>query len=473
MKFQLSMPCYLASCSQRGWCVGITLVLGLIWGLVMVPLPVLAQDQAPGCLVVTPSAIQLSTRGYTFGCVPDNWNLYRMEDEAWYRGTQTLTDIQFEQQDVFVAQFKAGNYDDYVSGDPPAWQNGAAVQWQRDFAGVGYRSVSSGQENSQVVPLFLMVMWAASTLEVDSLATTLSAQADNYDTVELTTLTVGYLDGEEAVPPQIAYVLDGAEMQELFHLDSGFLNSKYVVIHPTEASRTLTGIPVLVFFSSSPLTLSDLQPLLQSLQFRHRLPPAEPDPETVANLHTPLGILELVPEIQAAATTLVSGKRAEILASAISFAREMPYSQLLPFQLHTSDTDLYWAPASMKTGRLILWEYTDGTHSHSSVTTWTFTAQGQTVDLMDILAVSAEEALNRITNAAVEHLTNSAAGMTTTESRDWVTAGLTGLDVVRAWNPTTRRGQEGLWITLEPYVIAPYNMGIQEFFVPMALQAPE
>ena len=262
-------------------------------------------------------------------------------------------------------------------------------------------------------------------------------------------------------------------MKELFNLDGGFLNTRYVIIQPTKASQALAGIPVFAFFSSSSIALADLESLLQSLFFRHRLPPTPPVPDQVVHLQTPLGLLELVPVLQSVAASLVAERRAEILDMALTFAQEVPYSNLLPFQLRTSNVNLYWAPAGLQTGRLILWHYIGGAHGNSVVTTWTFTAQGQPVALTDLLTVSEEEALALITEAAVQHLQFSVADMSATESRDWVTQGLTSLEDLSGWNPTIYLGQEGFWITLEPYVITPYHLGIQEFFVPMALQVPE
>ncbi len=456
--------------SRWRWCMRLVLTLGLAWGLVMTPLPVRAQQPDPVCLDVETITAQFNARGYSFICVPDNWNLYHIAGETWYRGPKSLANIQRIQQEVFVSQFKAGQYDDYVRGDPPAWQHGTALQWQRDFAGIGYRQVTQDQNATRAIPLFFIAMWANQTLEVDSLAAALSAQPDTYTTITLEALTLRYLDGEEAVPPQMAYVLDGTQMQDLFNLDSGFLNSKYVIIQPTEASHTLTGIPVFAFFSSAPIALADLEPLLQSLQFRHRLPPAQPDPAQVVHLQTPLGLLELVPALQAEATAWVAEWHTDIRDQALTFAREIPYTNLLPFQLLTSATNLYWAPAGLQTGRLILWYYTGGAHGNVAAATWTFTTTGQPVALPDLLTVSEDEALALITEAAIAHLQYSAADMSAAESRDWVTSGLTSLEAISGWNPVIHHGRQGLWITLEPYVIAPYYLGVQEFFVPMDLQ---
>ncbi len=454
-----------------GWHPYAILVLGLVLSLVAMARPASAQRAEPACLSFETVTAQFNTRGYTFGCVPDNWQLYHMADEVWHTGAQTLSGVRPVQRYVFVSQFAAGHYDDYVLGhQPPDWQDDVALQWQRDFAGIGYRSVANGSDTAQVIPVFLIAMWAGGSLDVETLTTTLASRTDEYATIELASLTLHYLDGDETIPPQVAYVLDGTQMQELFNLDSAFLNSQHVIIQPTEATQALGGIPVFTFFSSSPITVSDLEPLLQSLQFRHSLPPVEPDPALVTNLHTPLGLLELVPVLRDAAAALVAAWRAEIQADAIAFAREMPYTHLLPFQLLTSDTRLYWAPEGLQTGRLILWHYTGGAHGNSDITSWTFTTQDVPVTLSEILTLSADETLALITDAAIKHL--MAAGMSETESQDWVTEGLTELADVTAWNPALHQGREGLWITLEPYVITPYYMGIQEFFVPMALQLP-
>ncbi len=456
----------------RKWCACMVLSLGLILGFVAVPSVADAQSQDPDCLEIETITALLNTRGYTFVCVPDNWNLYYVADESWYRGTQSLSSAQPEEQNVFVSQFQAGDYDDYVVGEPPDWQAGTTLQWQRDFAGVGYRSVANGQGETQVIPLFLLAMWAGGTLDAESLASALTEQADNYETTELSTLTLRYLDGEESVPPQVAYVLDGEQMQGLFNLDSAFLNSTYVIIQPNAASHSLTGVPVFAFFSSSPIAFAELESLLQNLQLRHQLPPVQPDPAKVANMHTPLGLLELVPELQTVAETLVTERRAEILEEAVTFAQEMPYTNLLPYQLLTSDANLYWAPLGLKTGRLILWHFTGGAHGNYAVTSWTFTDQGAPVTLMDLLAVSEEEALTLIKNAATEHLMNSPANITEEAIDNWVSTGLTELGNISAWNPIIFGGRTGLWITLEPYVITPYYMGIQEFFVSLLLQKP-
>ncbi len=453
--------------------IGLAIALGLMLGLVAGPRSAAAQNEDPECFDAVGITVQFNTRGYTLGCVPDNWNLYHMADETWYRGPQTLSGFQVLQQNLFVSQFKSGQFDAYVQGDPPVWQNGNTLAWQRHFAGVGYPRGQQDQDSPSGVPLFFMALWAGETLATDSLTTTLATRANAYTTMELATLTLRYLDGETMVPAQTAYVLDGAQMQELFHLDSSFRHTRYVIIPPNEASQALAGIPVFVFFSSAPIAPADLEPLLQSLLFRHRLPPTEPNPDQVVHLQTPLGLLELVPPLQAAAAAEVAEWQADIQAQALTFAREIPYTNLLPFQLWTSDVNLYWAPGGLQTGRLILWYYTGGAHGNSAVTTWTFTAQGDPVALTDLLTVSEDEALALIIEAAVAHLQQSPTEMSAEESRDWVTDGLTSLEAISGWNPALHRGREGLWITLEPYVISPYYLGIQEFFVPMALQIPD
>lgn len=416
---------------------------------------------------------QLNARGFAFGCVPMHWRLFNAQADAWMQDDD-LTFEQRMQQSVFVLQLKGGQFDEYVIGGQPAWQSGTPLEWQRDFAAIGY-PVRTEERGAQAAgPLYLISMWLGPSVDLDGFAAALAERASAYETIQLPSLHYRYLDGEAAPPAQTAYILDGGQMQELFRLESHFANNKYVVIEPTDASRALPGLPVFSFFSSTPIMAADMEPLLDSLLFRHRLPPVPPSPTAVTELRTPLGLLELVPAIREAAQALIDAKTAEIQDDALRMAREMPYTHLLPYQLRTSDTHLYWAPFRLQTGRLILWEYTGGAHGNSSVATWTFTGDGAPVALSDILDVPETEALAAIRTAAAEHLARIPAyDLAPPESAAQVAQDLPHLEAVTAWNPMIRNGQPGLWVTFEPYVIAAYAFGVQEFFVPLPLKAPE
>lgn len=416
---------------------------------------------------------QLNARGFTFGCVPMHWRLFDVQADAWMQDND-LTFEQRMQQSVFVLQLKGGQFDEYVIGGQPAWQTGQPLEWQRDFAAIGYPVGTDENGAPAAGPLYLISMWLGPSVDLDGFAAAVAERAAAYETVQLPSLHYRYLDGEAASPAQTAYILDGGQMQDLFRLESHFANNKYVVIEPTDASRALPGLPVFSFFSSTPIMAADMEPLLNSLLFRHRLPPRPPSLNAVTDLRTPLGLLALVPALREAAQALIDAKTAEIQDAAMMMAREMPYTHLLPYQLRTADTHLYWAPFQLQTGRLILWEYTGGAHGNSAVATWTFTADGAPVALADILDVPAAEALAAIRTAAAERLALiPALNLARPEIAAQVAEGLPDLAAVAAWNPMIRNGQPGLWVTVEPYVIAAYAFGVQEFFVPLPLKAPE
>lgn len=450
-----------------------------LWILLLFCLPALFRPQptvaqTTPCLATSPEAItkQLQRQGYAFGCLPEAWNLFSLGEDAWVREVDIQSLGHRIQQEIFILQLKSGHFDDFVVGGQPAWQTGEALQWQIDFAAIGYRTPASGDQTREG-PVFALAAWLGSSVDLDGLAQALQERAHTYETIELETFHLRYLDGNEPLPPQTAYVLDGAQMQELFRLDSNFINNRYVIIKPSEMSQSFPGLPVFSFFSGTPITAADMAPLLQNLLFRPRLLPQSPDPDQVADIRTPLGLLAQVPSIRSEAQALIDRKAREIRDWAMEFAREMPFSHLLPYALHTVDTNLYWAPWDMQTGRLILWEYTGGAHGNPTVTSWTFTAGGEAVALAEILDVALDEALDLVIVAAVEHRRAHDSPGTSDESiREWVESGLADLESLSAWNPVIQNGQMGLLITLDPYVIAPYTAGIQEFFVEIPLKAP-
>jgi hypothetical protein len=185
------------------------------------------------------------------------------------------------------------------------------------------------------------------------------------------------------------------------------------------------------------------------------------------------GLLALIPSLAQAGQAAIDSQIQTIQASAVEFAREMPFTALLPWQLLTATSDLYWAPYSLRSGRLILWSYTGGAHGNLSVDSWTFTGNGNPVALTDLLAVSEDEALALIVQAAKEHRT---AALDPEQDPDmalrWVDDGLQSLDDISGWNPVRRHGRLWLLITLEPYVIAPWVDGVQEVWVHIPLQDP-
>lgn len=455
----------------RGWRITLPLVpaLALLIFLVSAPQTALAHEES--CTHLDPETImeQMQSRGFAFTCIPDPWNLYVAEDDAWLHPLSSLSLSRRIQQEVFASQFVAGSLDDFVIGTAPEWAGQAEMRWHHDFAAVGYPSATDS-----AVPIFLLIMWAEEGVDLDRYAEALAARAFQYETLELPALWIRYLDGETEPAPQRAYVLNGPQMQELFHLDSGFLNNRYVIFEPTETSRSLNGIPIFTFFSSTPIELSDMHAMLDSLLFRPSLPPTEPDPDLIVRIDAPLGLLDLVPSLQTAAQALVAEWTARIQDEAVDFARTMPYNHLLPFQLLTADTNLYWAPWDMHTGRLMLWHYTGGAHGNTVTASWTFTDTGEPVALTDILMVEPADALARITEAAIQHRrAQEEADVSTADIADWVQSGLTDLEAISAWNPVMRQGRTWLMVTLDPYVIAPYAAGIQEFLVEMPLKAPE
>ena len=230
------------------------------------------------------------------------------------------------------------------------------------------------------------------------------------------------------------------------------------------------GLSVPSFLSNSQNCSAETVPLLEGWSFHPTPLSAEPSLTQVARVQTPTGLLAFVPAIDAEARKFIEAKTREVENMAMDFALEFPNSHLLPFQLDTVETNLYWAPSGLQTGRLLLREYTGGAHGNLSVGSWTTDAAGNLLALEDVLELEPEEALEAIVRVAIEHRRNQdRLGLTVAEIEEEVRAGLPNLAAVDAWNPAIRDGTTGLWITLLPYTIAAYSDGIQEFFLPMPL----
>ena len=134
------------------------------------------------------------------------------------------------------------------------------------------------------------------------------------------------------------------------------------------------------------------------------------------------------------------------------------------------ETNLYWAPGGLQTGRLLPREYTGGAHGNLSVGSWSTNAAGFLLALEEAQELEPEGALEAIVRVSNEHRRNQdQLGLAVAEIEEEVQAGLPNLAAVDAWNPAIRDGTTGLWITLLPNTIAAYSDGIQEFFVPMPL----
>ncbi len=433
--------------------------------------PVEAQEQP--CLPSPPKFTkqQLTDRNYAVICLPAGYFLFDAQANQWAHSPDQLELGQQVQQALFQNQVISGQFDDYVIGGQPNWQTTGPLQWVRDFAVMGPRS--GGQESPVARSrLFALGMWLQMPLDLTSYAAALQARAAQYERIELKNLHLPYLDGDEEPPPQTAYILDGAQMQELFQLDSVFINNRYVVIEPDPMAPAPAGVPVLSVFSGTPISSAEMGPLLNGLRFRRTPLPIEPSLEQVAVFRTPTGPLTLVPEIDAEARKFIEAKAREIGAMALDFARDFPITHLLPFQLITADANLYWAPGGWQTGRLLLWEYTGGAHGNLNAGAWTFDATGNPLALEDVLALEKDEALEAIVSAAIDHRRlQDRLGWTEVQIEEAVRQGLPNLAAVSAWNPVIRNGATGLWITLLPYTIASYVDGVQEFFVHMPLAA--
>ena len=439
--------------------------------LLMLASPVKAQEQP--CLPSPPEFMnqQLMDRNYAVACLPTGYFLFDAQANRWTHSPAQLELGQQVQQALFQNQVMSGQFDDYVVGGQPDWQTTGPLQWVRDFAVMGPRPSSQEDPDSRS-QLFALGMWLQMPLDLTSYIAALQARAAQYERIELENLHLPYLDGDEELPPQTAYLLDGAQMQELFQLDSVFINNRYVVIEPDPMAPTPAGMPVLSVFSGTPISSAQMAPLLNGLLFRREPLPAEPSLAQVAKFRTPTGLLMLVPTIDAAARRFIEAKTQEIGAEALDFAREFPITHQLPFQLITADTNLYWAPGGWQTGRLLLWEYTGGAHGNLNVGAWTVDATGNHLVLEDVLVLEEDEALEAIVSAAIDHRRiRDQQGRTEAQIEEAVRQGLPDLAAVSAWNPVIRNGATGLWITLLPYTIASYVAGVQEFFVHMPLAA--
>ncbi len=445
-------------------------ILTLLLSLTRPASPVQAQD-----LSCPPDPLefimrQWLDRRYAVTCLPAGYSLFDVQADQWIHSPEQLELGQQVQRALFQNQVVSGQFDDYLMGDQPDWQTTGPLQWIRDFAIIGPRPGGQSEPDA-TSQLFVLGMWVQMPLDLASYVAALQARAAQYERIELENLHLPYLDGDVAPLPQTAYILDGAQMQELFRLDSVFINNRYVVIEPDPTVPPPAGLPVLSFFSGTPIATAEMAPLLDSLLFRWEPLPATPVLEQVTEFQTPTGLLELVPAIEAEAQRFIEDHRREIAALALDFAREVPFTHLLPFHLLTVDANLYWAPGGWQTGRLLLWEYTGGAHGNLNVGAWTFDATGTPLVLKDILVLEEEEAMEAIVQAAIVHRQSRQQWDQAAEAQieETVRQGLPDLTAISAWNPTIRNGTTGLWITLLPYVVAPYAEGLQEFFVPMPL----
>lgn len=437
-------------------------VLACLLGLVALPGTVRAQELA--CQDEQSVLGQLTTRAHAWTCIADPWHVFDLVSDSW-QPMSDLSNMQQAQLQVYANSFKAGRFDDFVVGDSPAWQGSGNLTWQREFAAVGFRDAGKGN-------LFAVAMWVDNAVDFDAFEAQVASHSDSWEALTLTTRNIPWLEGDTA-PQQRAWLLSGDQARSLLDLDGNFANNRYLVVEPTPALRELGGMPILAFFSSTSIPTEELSGLLDSLHFVPSLPPANPDPDLVFQSEATTGLLALIPSLAQAGQAAIDNQVQVIQASAVEFAKEMPFTALLPWQLMTAASDLYWAPYGLHSGRLILWSYTGGAHGNLSVDTWTFTGSGNPVALTDLLAVSEDEALALIVQAAKEHRT---AALDPDQDRDmtlqWVDDGLQSLDDISGWNPVRRHGRLWLLITLEPYVIAPWVDGVQEVWVQIPLQDP-
>lgn len=414
---------------------------------------------------------QLKSRNYAVFCIPSEFSLLDVREDVWLHVPPQRGVGQAVQRELFSFQVRSGQFDAYVVGSQPPWQTSGPLRWERDFAAMGPRGGDSDETADGW--LFVVGMWLRDPLDVAAYADALRASSDQYERIELETLYVRYLDGESPLPPQTAYVLDGAQMQQLFQLDSVFLNNQYVVLEPDPA-QPVAGLPVLTFFSSMPISTTEMTPLLEGLLFRPAPLPSSPSVEQVTDIRASTGLLALVPELDKLARARVARAASEIESLALEFAAEFSFSFLLPFRLLTSDTDLYWAPGGWRTGRLLLWNYTGGAHGNYTVDSWTVDETGRQLSLADVLSLDEQDALAAVVEAAVEHrVIHDGSGLSRDEIERQIRTDIPDLQSVSAWNPVIHRGRTGLWITMLPYAIASWAEGVQEFFVPMPLTAAE
>ena len=444
-------------------------VAALLLSLASTASPVWAQDQP--CLPASEVFLeqQLLAGQYAVGCLPESYLLFDAQANEWVDGPDPMVTAQGVQQDLFKGQVQSGQFDDYVIGQQPTWQTSGPLTWERDFAVMGPRPGSQTDLGS-ASQLFVLSMWLQMPLDLESYVAALQSRSSEYERIELQTLHLRYLDGDTIQPPQTGYILDGTQMQNLFQLDSIFINNRYVVVEPDLTAPLPTGLPVLTFFSGTPITSAEMLPLLDGLRFRRNPLPAQPSLAQVTSFYTPTGLLRLVPNIESKASAFITAKSQVIEQMALDFATEFPINHLLPFQLVTADTNLYWAPGSWQTGRLLLWEYTGGAHGNLNVGAWTFDDSGNLLSLADFLVWDDDAALEAIVQAALEYRQiHDQLGKTAAELEETVREGLPNLEAVSAWNPVIRNGATGLWVTLLPYTIAAYVDGVQEFFVPMPL----
>lgn len=437
-------------------------VLVALFGLVNLPETVQAQELI--CQDEPSVLEQLTTRAHAWTCIAEPWHVFDLASDSW-KPMSDLSNIQQAQLQVYATSFKAGRFDDFVVGDSPVWQGSGSLAWQREFAAVGFRDAGKGN-------LFAVAMWVDNAVDFDAFSAHVALHSDSWEAVTLTTRNIPWLE-EGAAPQQQAWLLTGSQARSLLDLDTSFANNRYLVVEPTPALRELGGMPILAFFSSTPIPTEDLSGLLDSLHFVHTLPPTNPDPDLVFQSEATTGLLALIPSLAQAGQAVIDSQIQTIQTSAVEFAREMPFTALLPWQLMTAASDLYWAPYGLHSGRLILWFYTGGAHGNLSVDTWTFTGSGNPVALTDLLAVSEEEALALIVQAAKEHRTAALdPELDLDMALQWVDDGLQSLDDISGWNPVRRHGQLWLLVTLGPYVIAPWVDGIQEVWVQIPLQDP-
>ena len=458
----IQCPSLLGRRGNRGLQALAAAVLVCLCGLFALPGPVLAQELT--CQDEQSVLEQLFTRAHAWTCIAEPWHVFDLAGDSW-KPMSDLSNIQQAQLQVYATSFKAGRFDDFIVGDSPAWQGTGNLAWQREFAAVGFRDAGKGN-------LFAVAMWVDNAVDFDAFDTQVASHSNSWEAIMLTTRSIPWLEGGIA-PQQQAWLLSGSQARSLLDLDGSFANNRYLVLEPTPALRELGGMPILAFFSSTPIPTEDLSGLLDSLHFVHTLPPTDPDPDLVFQSEATTGLLALIPSLAQAGQTVIDSQIQAIQTSAVEFAREMPFTALLPWQLLTATSDLYWAPYGLHSGRLILWFYTGGAHGNLSVDSWTFTGDGNPVALTDLLAVSEAEALALIVQAAKEHRT---AALDPEQDLDmahqWVDDGLQSLDDISGWNPVRRHGQLWLLITLEPYVIAPWVDGVQEVWVQVPLQDP-
>ena len=219
------------------------------------------------------------------------------------------------------------------------------------------------------------------------------------------------------------------------------------------------GLSVPSFLSNSRNCSAEIVPLLEGWSFHPT--PLSAESSLTQVCQSPTGLLAFVPAIDEEARKFIEVKTREVENMAMDFAFEFPNSHLLPFQLDIVETNLYWAPSSLQTGRLLLREYTGGAHGNLSVGSWTTNAAGNLLALEDVLELEPKEALEAIVSVAIDHRRNQdQLGLPVSEIEEEVRAGLPNLAAVDTRNLAIRDGTTGIWITLLPYTIAAYSDGI-------------